>query len=247
MKYLIIEDERLAMTELRRMVMKQRPDYEFAGWCESVESAVSMLQQLDGAVDIVFADIRLTDGVSFDIFDKIGYDGPVIFTTAYYEYTLKAFKVNGIDYLLKPIDEEELKTALQKFERIYNYTSVNETAVEKPVKDRFMVTVGEDLISISTKEIAFFNSEDGYTYVNTFSGKRYIVDMSIETLAGILDKVAFCRVSRAYICNLDAVVKVAKMFGGRLKVITKPDSPEPILVSRERAVRVIKWMNGEME
>lgn len=247
MKYLIIEDERLAMTELRRMVMKQRPDYEFAGWCESVESAVSMLQQLDGAVDIVFADIRLTDGVSFDIFDKIGYDGPVIFTTAYYEYTLKAFKVNGIDYLLKPIDEEELKTALQKFERIYNYTSVNETAVEKPVKGRFMVTVGEDLISISTKEIAFFNSEDGYTYVNTFSGKRYIVDMSIETLAGILDKVAFCRVSRAYICNLDAVVKVAKMFGGRLKVITKPDSPEPILVSRERSVRVIKWMNGEME
>ena len=247
MKYLIIEDERLAMSELRRMVTKMRPGYEFAGWCESVESAVSLLHDNKKTVDIVFADIRLTDGVSFEIFDKTGYNGPVIFTTAYDEYTLNAFKVNGIDYLLKPIDSEELEAAILKFERLYNERKGTETPTVNSAKDRFLVSIGDDMLPLAVKDIAFFNSEDGYTYANTFAGKRYIMDLSIETLATMLDFRMFCRVSRAYICNLEAVARVAKMFGGRLKVITNPESPNPILVSRERAVQVVRWLNGDMD
>lgn len=247
MKYLIIEDERLAMTELRRMIGRLRPGYEFAGWCEGVSDAGSMLYSKEGDIDIVFADIRLTDGVSFDIFDKTGYAGPVIFTTAYDEYALKAFKVNGIDYLLKPIDAEELEAAILKFERLHSEKPESKPKRTVPTKDRFMVTVGDDMIPVDAKSIAFFNSEDGYTYINTFSGKRYIIDISIETLAGILDKTAFYRVSRAYICNIYAVERVARMFGGRLKVITNPESPGPILVSRERASQVINWLNGELK
>lgn len=244
MRYLIIEDERLAMTELRRMITRLRPGYESAGWCESVGAAVSRLQgQTD--VDIVFADIRLTDGMSFDIFDTIGYDGPVIFTTAYDEYALRAFKVNGIDYLLKPIDPDELETAILKFERLKNGGHEKSAPAQKSVKNRFLVSVGNDMISLSAGEVAFFNSEDGYTYATTFAGKRYIVDMSIESLDSMLDATAFCRVSRAYICHLEAVVRVARMFGGRLKVITRPESPTPVLVSRERAPRVMRWLDGE--
>lgn len=247
MKYLIIEDERLAMTELKRMVTRLRPEYKYVGWCESIESAVSMLEKYDGEVNLVFADIRLTDGISFEIFDKTGYDGPVIFTTAYDEYALNAFKVNGIDYLLKPIDADELESAILKFERIYGKRIEKGCTVPKTVKDRILVTIGNDMLSLVVKDVAFFNSEDGYTYANTFVGKRYIVDMSIEALVDMLDSSVFCRVSRAYICNLMAIVRVAKMFGGRLKVITKPDSPSPILVSRERASQVIKWLNGDID
>lgn len=246
MRYLIIEDERLAMTELRRMVARLRPDYECAGWRESVEASVSELTERNGTIDLVFADIRLTDGISFDIFDQTGYNGPVIFTTAYDEYTLQAFKVNGIDYLLKPIGMEELEAAILKFERLCNRKYEEDETPRKPFKNRFLITVGDDMLPIAAKEIAFFNSEDGYTFANTFAGKRYIVDISIESLADMLENSTFCRVSRAYICNLDAVAKVSKIFGGRLKIVTKPDSPGPIIVSRERAAKVIKWMNGEV-
>lgn len=247
MRYLMIEDERLAMAELKRMVTRLRPDYEYVGWCESIESAVSMLEKCEGEVELVFADIRLTDGISFEIFDKTGYDGPVIFTTAYDEYALNAFKVNGIDYLLKPIDADELESAILKFERIYEKKLEKRDTVSKTVKDRILVTIGNDMLSLVVKDIAFFNSEDGYTYANTFGRKRYIIDISIEALVDMLDSSIFCRVSRAYICNFEAVVRVAKMFGGRLKVITKPDSPSPILVSRERASQVIKWLNGDID
>lgn len=247
MKYLIIEDERLAMTELKRMVTRLRPGYEYVGWCENIESAVSLLHKCDSKINLVFADIRLTDGVSFEIFDRTGYNGPVIFTTAYDEYALNAFKVNGIDYLLKPIDADELEAAILKFERIYGRRIDEKEAVPKIIKDRFLVTIGDNMLSLVTKDIAFFNSEDGYTYAYTFTGKRYIIDKSIEALVDTLDSSFFCRVSRAYICNFDAVNRVAKMFGGRLKVITKPDSPSPILVSRERASQVIKWLNGDID
>ena len=247
MKYLIIEDERLAMTELKRMVTRLRPNYEYAGWCESIESAVSFLHKCKCKINLVFADIRLTDGVSFEIFDRTGYDGPVIFTTAYDEYALNAFKVNGIDYLLKPIDADELEKAILKLERIYGERTEYKYAVTKTIKDRFLVTIGDSMLSLVAKDIAFFNSEDGYTYAYTFTGKRYIMDKSIEALVDTLDSSTFCRVSRAYICNFDAVTRVAKMFGGRLKVITKPDSPSPILVSRERALQVIKWLNGDID
>lgn len=234
------------MSELRRMLSKMRPGYELAAWCDSIESAIDFLHADKNAVDIVFADIRLTDGVSFEIFDRTCYNGPVIFTTAYDEYTLHAFKVNGIDYLLKPIDPEELEGAILKFERLYTERKVTEGSEPRTVKTRFLVSIGDDMVSVATKDIAFFNSEDGYTYANTFAGRRYIIDISIQSLSEVLDNTLFCRVSRAYICNLEAIVKISKLFGGRLKIITKPQSPDPILVSRERVSHVTKWLKGEI-
>lgn len=241
MNYLIIEDERLAMAELKRMLAKLRPEYNCVGWCESVEKATEWLKTNSNQADVVFADIRLTDGISFDIFDNLDYAGPVIFTTAYDEYAIRAFKINGIDYLLKPIGEEELEGALVKLEK---QTETTVYPSEQKRRTRILVSVGDKFLPLKVHDIAFFRSEDGYTFAHTFSGEKHIMDISLDSLMPTLDPERFHRMSRGYICNLDAVGCVSKFFGGRLKLTTTPVTPEPVIVSRERAAGLIKWLDG---
>ncbi len=243
MNYLIIEDERLGMAELKRMLTKLRPDYECAGWCESVEKATEWLKNNSGKADVVFADIRLTDGISFDVLENADYNVPVIFTTAYDEYAIRAFKVNGIDYLLKPIDEEELLRALQKLEK-QEATNQKEYEATQKHRTRILVSVADKYLPLAVNDIAFFRSEDGYTFAHTFSGQKHIMDASLDSLMLTLDPERFFRMSRGYVCNFDAVESVAKFFGGRLKVNTHPVAPEPVIVSRERASGLIKWLDG---
>lgn len=243
MNYLIIEDERLAMTELKRMLSKQRPDYECVGWCESVERATEWFKENPGKADVVFADIRLTDGISFDVLENVDYNGPVIFTTAYDEYAIRAFKVNGIDYLLKPVDEDELKTALIKLEK-QSEPRTKGTSLPQKHRSRILVSVADRMLPLNVNDIAFFRSEEGYTFAYAFSGKKHIMDESLDSLMRTLDPERFHRMSRGYICNLDAVDSVSKFFGGRLKLNTVPSSPEPVIVSRERAAGLIKWLDG---
>lgn len=193
-------------------MQRLRSDCHLAGWAESVEQAVLLLKQ--GNIDLMIVDIRLSDGLSFEIFEQIPVDIPVIFTTAYDEYAIKAFKVNDIDYLLKPIEENELEMALCKFERNNSlhpvtpeFRKLELEYLIKNKKNRFLVQVGDMFHYVETVDIAFFYSEEKYTYLHLFSGKRYIINYTLEQLEYMLDNGVFFRVSRNCISNIKAIKK----------------------------------------
>lgn len=248
-KYLVVEDERFAYEELKRMMQVLRPDYQLVGWAESIEQTILLLQQ--NKIDLMIVDIRLSDGVSFEIFEQCPVNIPIIFTTAYDEYALQAFKVNSIDYLLKPIEENELEAALIKFERNYSlhsttpqYRKLEADYLTHNKKNRFLIQVGDTFQYVDTHEAAFFYSEDKYNYLHLFSGKRYIINYSLDMLEGMLDKEIFFRVSRNCIANVKAIQKSSRYFGSRLKLYFRPECPHEVLVSRNRVGDFLKWMDG---
>ena len=176
---------------------------------------------------------------------------PVIFTTAYDEYALRAFRVNGIDYLLKPIEEKDLERALAKFETnnlpnpsSEEYRSLMTAYLGSVKKNRFLVSVGDTFRYVDASDIAFFYSEDKYNYLHTFGGKRYIINYSLEQLEAMLERNDFFRVSRSCIAHIKSVRKVSKFFGGRLLVSFSPECPLEVIVSRSRADGFLKWMDG---
>ena len=213
-KYLLVEDERFAYEELKRMMQRLRPSWQLAGWAESVEQAVLLLRQ--GSLDLMIVDIRLSDGLSFEIFEQCPVDLPVIFTTAYDEYAIKAFKVNSIEL---------------------GYLAANK-------KNRFLVQVGDTFRYVETPDVAFFYSEDKLTYLHLFSGKRYIISYSLDQLEGMLDRDVFFRVSRSCISNIRSIRKSSRYFGSRLKLYFEPECPHEVLVSRSRVADFLKWVDG---
>ena len=247
-KYAILEDERFAYEEIRRMMDVLRPDYILQAWMDSVENAVSVLEKEEP--DLILADVSLSDGLCFDVFEHIPVRVPVIFTTAYDEYALHAFKVNSVDYLLKPIEEKDLERALMKFESnrlpvslSEGYKKLEETYLENAKKNRFLVSVGDTFHYIETSDIAFFYSEEKYVYLHTFSGKRYIVGYSLEHLDKMLDRHDFFRVSRGCIAHIKSVRKASKYFGSRLSITFQPECPQKVIVSRNRVADFLKWMD----
>lgn len=248
-KYVLIEDERFAYEEIKRMMQRLRPDYHLVGWAESVEQAVLLLKQ--GGIDLMLVDIRLSDGLSFEIFEQVPVDTPIIFTTAYDEYAIKAFKVNGIDYLLKPIEENDLDIALCKFERHDSLCGVAPELKQLELeyltqnkKNRFLIQIGDTFQYVDTMDIAFFYSEDKYTYLHLFSNKRYIINYPLDQLEQMLDKSVFYRVSRKCISNIKSIKRSSKFFGGRLKLCLCPECPHEVLVSRDRVNGYLKWIDG---
>ena len=252
-RYLIIEDEALAYEELKRLVMKVRPFYECAGWASSVQQAVTLLRT--NTYDLLFMDVQLSDGLSFDIFRIVPTRIPIIFTTAYDEYALKAFKANSVDYLLKPISEDELALALDKMDTHYLPPPATTTVqdIEKKYllhgrRTRFLVTVGDDYRYVPTSDIRCFLSEDKYTYLYVRGGKYYIVSHSLDSIAQTLSPTDFCRISRNCISHIDAVARCRKYFGGRLSIHLTADCPQaPIVVSRGRVPQVLAWLDGEAD
>lgn len=249
--YLIIEDEHLAYEELERMMRLLRPDYKLIKWARSTEQAIHLLQQF--SPDLVMADIRLADGLCFEIFTQVASDVPVIFTTAYDEYAIRAFKLNGIDYLLKPIEDAELEAALCKFERhqalrasIPLFRKLEQECIGCYSKKRFLIQVGDTYLHVETEDIAFFYSEDKYTYLYRFSGKRYIISYSLDQLEKILDGGLFFRISRCCIVNIRSIVKTSKYFASRLKLQLRPECPHELLVSRGRVSDFLHWMDDKL-
>ncbi|WP_308757417.1 LytTR family DNA-binding domain-containing protein [uncultured Bacteroides sp.] len=247
--YMIIEDERFAYEEMKRIMSVLRPSYHLQAWVSSVKDAVFALRNT--VPDLLIIDIRLSDGLCFDVFGHISVNTPVIFTTAYDEYALRAFRVNSIDYLLKPIEEKDLERALVKFEtnNLPNpasaiYHSLATTYLGSVKKNRFLVSIGDTFRHVDTSNIAFFYSEEKYNYLHTFEGKRYIINYSLEQLETMLGHNDFFRVSRNCIANIKSVRKVSKFFGGRLLVNLSPDCPLEIIVSRSRADGFLKWLDG---
>lgn len=247
-KYLIVEDERLSYQELRRMIGKLRTDYLPTGWAGSVAKTVDFLKNTQ--IDLILMDINLSDGHCFEIFDQINVSTPIIFTTAYDEHAIQAFKYNSIDYLLKPIEEEELSLALDKYERIhkqnnppFDYKRLEEM-MSWQAKERFLVQKKDSYSYVGTEEIAFLYSEEKVNFIHTFTNKRYIIGYTLDQLEKQLATNSFFRVSRNCISNIKAIKSIDKYFNGRLKLSFQPECPHEVLVSRVRVDDFLRWIDG---
>lgn len=255
MKFLVIEDEKLAAERLTALVKELAPGFEIVGRADSVKSSVRWLQN-NPAPDLIFMDIQLADGLSFNIFEHIKVEVPVIFTTAYNEYAIRAFKVNSIDYLLKPIDKEDLQKSLDKFNRLYQKVEekvvYDSLAVQKLLqmfsnnyKARFVIRVGEHLRHIGIEEIAFFHSMEKETYLNTFSGKCYGLEYSLDQLEELTDPKTFFRINRKYLVNLKAIKDIIAYSGSRLKLKINDKDDDETVVSREKVAEFRNWLEGD--
>ena len=255
MKALIIEDEDLAAKRLAKLLMELEPDIEVSGPIDTIEGSVKHLQS-GAQYDLIFLDIQLADGKSFLIFDKVKIDVPVIFTTAYDQYAIRAFELNSIDYLLKPINTEKLRNAIDKFKKIkdfYSKSDVNKDLMEMVrslqvqtlFKSRFLVNKGDTLIPISTKDVAYFYAEDKVVFLTTLENKKYLINYTLEELEQKLDPKQFFRVNRQFLSSLASIRKVHNYFNYKLKLDLQPDSGIEVIVSKARTSDFKLWMNGE--
>jgi len=256
MRVLIIEDEIPAAEKLERYLNKYDPFLEILATLGSVEKSVNWFTTSDIFPDLIFMDIQLTDGLSFEIFKKVKITQPIIFTTAFNQYAIDAFKANGIDYLLKPITFQALSNSLKKFDQLkQNFTRLqpDETMeilknalskVRKSYKDRFMVKSGEHIRSVPTDQISIFFAEGKNVFIVTNYKMRYLVDYKMEELDDILDPHSFYRVNRSFMVNIAAVEDVLVYSKSRLKVIPTQDFEREIIVSREKVAAFKDWFNG---
>lgn len=250
MKTIIIEDEKLSADYLTNMLKRIDPAIEVIANFDSVKKSVEEFQKGITA-DLLFVDIHLADGLSFDIFSKVYIDIPVIFTTAFDDYAIKAFKLNSVDYLLKPIGIDELKQAIEKFKKINKQQNNHiETLsqvylqLNKHYKNRFMVKIGESIISVKSEEIIHFIAEDGIVLLVTESGKRYSIDYTLDQLESLVDPNMFFRINRKVIISLNAVQKVSTYFNSRLKINSTQLEDEACIVSRDRVNDFKNWLDG---
>lgn len=251
MKTLIVEDEQPAAKRLVKLLEECCPACEVVDMLESVEQAAGWFRQ-NPSPDLVFMDIQLADGLSFDIFQQVPVKCPVIFTTAFDQYTLKAFKVNSVDYLLKPIDPAELAAAIEKYLEVYQTKSGFDTSnIERMLqsafqqtsyKDRFLVRVGQNFIHLAVSQVAYFFSEDGLAFVQCLDGKKHVVDNTLDQLEAMLNPRDFFRINRQAIVRPDAIGKISPWFNSRLKLELSPPNETNNVVSRERVVLFKKWL-----
>jgi len=249
MKVLIIEDERPASKKLERLLKEIDAAIEIVEILESIEESTNWLLE-NPHPDLIFMDIQLNDGICFEIFENSNIKTPVIFTTAFNEYALKAFKVNSVDYLLKPIDAEELANALQKFRLIHkkdmDYAKIEHvlSQLQPKTKERFLIKIGEHYKSIQTTDIHCFFIKERCNFINTGKGKDYAIDYSLDKAETFIDPKKFFRVNRDFIVNFSAIKDMIAYSSNRLKLILDgwPENEE-ILVSRERVAEFKIWMD----
>jgi len=248
MKVVIIEDERPAATKLARMLGEIDHTIEIVSVLESVESATNWLMENPNP-DLIFMDIQLEDGLCFEIFQHCAIDVPIIFTTAYDAYTLKAFKVNSVDYLLKPIDQSELSNAIEKFHRLHKHPldiSGIEAALQQiqtGIKERFLIKTGERYKSVPVSDIDYFFIEDRCTFLVVGDGKRYLLDYSLDKIEELVDPKIFFRINRSFIINISAIRDMIAWSSSRLKIVLKNWNGGNVLVSRERVKQFKEWMD----
>jgi DNA-binding LytR/AlgR family response regulator len=250
MKILIVEDELPAAERLISLLRKTVLPVEILDVTESVEKTVNWLTSHPDP-DLIMMDIQLEDGISFEIFESVKVLAPVIFTTAYDSYALKAFRVNSVDYLVKPVELPELERALDKYGQLYGKTglpardwSAFASHISPHRKERFLVKAGQRYRSVAASEVAYFQTTEGNTFLKIFTGQQYDVDYSLDQLEKVLNPGLFFRVSRNCLVNMEAIAEVIPLSGNKLKIRIKNEtSPEGILVSRDRIQALKKWMD----
>lgn len=253
MNVLIIEDEKPAADRLGKLILAHNAEIRILAKLDSVKSAVRWFSDASAQPDLIFMDIQLADGLSFEIFEYINIKSPVVFTTAYDEYALKAFKVNSIDYILKPVDSEELEAAFLKLERLqgpsegsHALEQINQAMamLTNKYKNRFVVKIGEHLKSIAVDDILYFFSRDKATYCCVGEGKNYLLDYSLEQVEGMMDPAVFYRINRKYLIALRAVQDIISYSSSRLKLVLKYGADDDAIVSRERVSDFKSWLDS---
>ncbi len=250
MKVLIVEDEIPAQMQLERLLKTHFPDTEILAVLTSVEKATDWLAV--NTPDLIFMDVELSDGQCFEIFKRVDVKAPVIITTAYDQFAIKAFKVNSVDYLLKPIESTEFVKAVEKSSRMNKSSLTDLKALEdllmkstpKEYKKRFITKQNDQIIVLQVDEIAYFYAEEKATFIVSRTGKRYFSEYSLDNLEDQLDPKSFFRLSRGCIANIQAVKSVSKHFNSRLKIKLEPSFVEDILVSRIRVPEFLNWLEG---
>ena len=251
MKLLIIEDEYHAAQRLRSLISELLPEGQILAVIDSVEEAVEWFKNNDHP-DLAFMDIQLADDISFSIFDQVNIETPVIFTTAYNEYSIKAFKVNSIDYLLKPIEEKELQQALVKYSKLSRQQVlpaikslthlVRNLDNNTTYKERFLLKNRDRYTFILADEIAYFYSEDSLTFIVTSSGKSTIYDTPLSQLKIELDPSKFFLINRKWMVHVQSIRQIHPFFNQRLKLDLNPPPSDEVIVSRDKVKSFKNWL-----
>jgi DNA-binding LytR/AlgR family response regulator len=246
-RILLIEDELPASRQLTKLIVAARPNFNIVQTLDSVEGSVKWLCA-EPAPDLIFMDIQIADGLSFDIFRQVSVQSPVIFTTAFDQYALQAFKVNALDYLLKPVAQEDLQEAIVKFEKQQIKSGIDPAILlqllqKDGYKERFLVKTGQYLVSLPSTDIAYFKSADGLTQAYTFSGKKHFIDHTLEELEKLLDPRQYFRVSRSLSIRVNAIQKIHPHLNGRLKLEVVANQQDDLFVSRDRANDFKAWLS----
>lgn len=254
MNILIIEDEEPSAKRLKKMVMELAPGAIIPENIVSVASGIEWFKQ-NPQPDLIFSDIQLSDGLSFEIFKHVDVHCPVIFITAYDQYAIEAFKVNSIDYLLKPIKQEDLYTAFNKFKKLnstdkkqpLDINKILETvnASKTGFKTRFIVRYGEHIKTVKIEECAYFYTEDKINFLVTAEGRRYTIDYNLDNLEGLLDPKTFFRINRQYIISINSIKEMFSYTKSRVLVKLNPPSKHETIVSTERSGDFKSWLGDE--
>ncbi len=248
MKVIILEDETRAANYLERLIQKVAPEIKVIAKVESVRDAVPFLAAHTD-IDLIFSDVQLADGLSFDIFGQVAVKCPIIFTTAYDHYAIEAFKTNGIDYLLKPVEEERLKQAIEKVKMfspsvsLEKLLSITSKSNMKNYKSRFMVKIGDKIKSIPLDEVLTFYSLEKATFFHTASNRDYCIDYSIDQVEELLDPALFFRINRKYIVSIKACSNILAWTNSRLRLKIDGIDDDDIIVARERVQEFKEWLD----
>ena len=249
MKVVIIEDESLAAEKLHSLLMQVDSSIEVLDVLESVEESINWFSQ-NNMPDLIFMDIQLDDGISFEIFDAVKIEAPIIFTTAFDEYAIRAFKVNSVDYLLKPIEQESLEMAISKFKKIFSENIKIEAKISqvfqqfsKNYKTRFFIKIGTRFQSIQVSKICCFFVEERNTFLRTQKGKTYDLDNSLEQLHKLIDPNQFFRINRNYTVNINYIDEIISYSTNRLKLKLTGENNDDLIVSRDKVSEFKRWMD----
>ncbi len=251
MNVLIIEDEKLAAEKLESMLRETDPEIKVLAKLGSIKESVKWLFQ--NSADLIFLDIQLSDGISFSIFEQVAVSTPVIFTTAYDQYAIKAFEVNSISYLLKPIRKSDLADSLQKYRNLKSAFGIDfDTLLDQmqgrqpEFRKRFLIQIGEKIKKVEVKEIAYFYVLDKGCYLRTHQGSNYPVDYTLDKLETMIDPSAFFRINRKYLVNMEAISNMVAYSRGRVKLELKPKADDEFdtIVSIDRSAGFKKWLNS---
>jgi DNA-binding LytR/AlgR family response regulator len=248
MNTVIVENERLAAEKLASLLEQIDKNIKIVVMLESVEESVNWFNA-NPSPDLIFMDIQLDDGVSFEIFESVRIEAPVIFTTAYDQYALRAFKVNSVDYLLKPISKEALELAIKKFRQVYGTGEVNEKIsrvyeqIVNQWKSRFFVKIGNHFQSVPVDDIAAFFVEERCTFLRTRIGKNYALDYSLDQLQKKVNPEIFFRINRNFMIHIDSITEIFSYSSTRLRIKLQNFSDEGLIVSRDKASEFKQWLD----
>lgn len=253
MNILIVEDEPAAASRLSKILKDLRPNVKIVGSIDSVKGAVKWLGE-NPSPELIFMDIQLADGLSFEIFDKVEIKVPVIFTTAYNEYALKAFKVNSIDYILKPLDKDEVAAAFKKYENLTGQSQSPNKMIEsigaamqmltRRYKERFVIKVGEHLRSVEVSDVLYFYSLEKTSFAVTSDGRKHVLDFTLDQLAELVDPTKFFRINRKYVVSVASIKDMISHTNSRLKLLLKSSDDDDVIVARERVQEFKDWLDN---